>query len=108
MAGFLGVDELFKGRHFDREVIVLCVRWYLRFKLSYRDLVEMLEERRLSLAHTTTGCAITLQSLNAAGTVSPGLSGLRGVSTRLTSKSAASGCTCTGRSTARAEPWTSG
>ena len=32
MAGFLGVDELFKGRHFDREVIVLCVRWYLRFK----------------------------------------------------------------------------
>ena len=53
MAGFLGVDELFKGRHFDREVIVLCVRWYLRFKLSYRDLVEMMEERHLSLAHTT-------------------------------------------------------
>jgi transposase-like protein len=30
MAGFLGLDELFKGRHFDREVIVLCVRWYTR------------------------------------------------------------------------------
>jgi hypothetical protein len=27
---FPGLDELFKGRHFDREVIVLCVRWYLR------------------------------------------------------------------------------
>ena len=53
MAGFLGVDGLFKGRHLDREVIVLCVRWYLRFKLSYRDLVEMMEERHLSLAHTT-------------------------------------------------------
>ena len=53
MAGFLDVDELFKGRHFDREVIVLCVRWYLRFKLSYRDLVEMIAERGLSLAHTT-------------------------------------------------------
>ena len=53
MAGFLGLDELFKGRHFDREVIVLCVRWYLRFKLSYRDLVEMMAERNLSLAHTT-------------------------------------------------------
>jgi transposase-like protein len=53
MAGFLGLDELFKGRHFDREVIVLCVRWYLRFKLSYRDLVEMMAERGLSLAHTT-------------------------------------------------------
>ena len=53
MAGFLGLDELFKGRHFDREVVVLCVRWYLRFKLSYRDLVEMMAERDLSLAHTT-------------------------------------------------------
>jgi hypothetical protein len=30
--------DLFKGRHFDREVIVLCVRWYLSFKLSARDL----------------------------------------------------------------------
>jgi transposase-like protein len=31
----------------------LCVRWYLRFKLSFRDLVEMMAERGLSLAHTT-------------------------------------------------------
>jgi transposase, IS6 family len=53
MARFLGLGELFEGRHFDREVIVLCVRWYLRFKLSYRDLVEMMAERGLSLAHTT-------------------------------------------------------
>jgi transposase-like protein len=53
MAGFLGVGELFEGRHSDREVIVLCVRWHLRFKLSYRDLVEMMAERGLSLAHTT-------------------------------------------------------
>ena len=47
------VDDLFKGRHFDREIIVLCVRWYLRYKLSFRDLVEMMAERGLSLAHTT-------------------------------------------------------
>jgi transposase-like protein len=53
MAGFLSLDELFEGRHFDREVIVLCVRWYLRFKLSYRDLVEMTAERGLSMVHTT-------------------------------------------------------
>jgi transposase-like protein len=53
MAGFLGLDGLFEGRHFDREVIVLCVRWYLRFKLSFRDLVEMMAERGLSMAHTT-------------------------------------------------------
>jgi transposase-like protein len=53
MAGFLGLDELFEGRHFDREIIVLCVRWYLRFELSFRDLVEMMAERGLSMAHTT-------------------------------------------------------
>src|ERR1700694_6179446 len=47
------VEELFKGRHFDREVVILCVRWYLRFKLSLRDLVEMMAERGLSMAHTT-------------------------------------------------------
>src|SRR6202035_3626057 len=53
MAGLLGLDELFEGRHFEREIIVLCVRWYLRFKLSFRDLVEMMAERGLSMAHTT-------------------------------------------------------
>lgn len=46
----LSVDDLFKGRHFDREIIVLCVRWYLRYKLSYRDLVEMMAERGLPAA----------------------------------------------------------
>jgi transposase-like protein len=49
----LSVDDLFKGRHFDREIIILCARWYLRFKLSFRDLVEMMAERGIGLAHTT-------------------------------------------------------
>lgn len=49
----LSVDELFKGRHFEREIIILCVRWYLRYKLSFRDLVEMMADRSLLLAHTT-------------------------------------------------------
>ena len=53
MGELKGVRELFEGRHFDREVIILCVRWYLRFKLSLRDLVEMMAERGLSIAHTT-------------------------------------------------------
>jgi transposase-like protein len=47
------VGELFKGRHFDHEVIVLCVRWYLSFQLSSRDLVQMMSERGIALAHTT-------------------------------------------------------
>jgi hypothetical protein len=49
----LSMDDLLKGRQFDREIIILCVRWYLRFKLSFRDLVEMMAERGISLAHTT-------------------------------------------------------
>ncbi|MFM0033023.1 IS6 family transposase [Paraburkholderia madseniana] len=48
-----GLEGVFGGRHFDREIIILCVRWYLRYKLSLRDLVEMMVERGLSLAHTT-------------------------------------------------------
>jgi hypothetical protein len=46
-----GLEALFDGRHFDREIIILCVRWYLRYKLSLRDLVEMMAERGLSLVH---------------------------------------------------------
>jgi len=49
----LNIEDLFKGRHFDREIIILCIRWYHRFKLSFRDLVEMMVERGISLAHTT-------------------------------------------------------
>jgi antitoxin ParD1/3/4 len=45
MAGFVSLDGLFAGRYFDREIIILCVRWYLRFKLSFRDLVEMMAQR---------------------------------------------------------------
>src|SRR3954453_2414833 len=45
--------DLFKGRHFDQQVIILCVRWYLGYKLSSRDLVEMMGERGIQLAHTT-------------------------------------------------------
>jgi transposase-like protein len=44
MSKFKSLEEFFAGRHFDREVIILCVRWYLRYKLSLRDLVEMMVE----------------------------------------------------------------
>ena len=53
MGKLKALAELFEGRHFDHEVIILCARWYLRFKLSLRDLVEMMAERGLSMAHTT-------------------------------------------------------
>src|ERR1700720_2422829 len=44
---------LFKWRHFEPEVIVCAVRWYLRFSLSYRDVEELLMERGLPADHTT-------------------------------------------------------
>ncbi|SAL59226.1 integrase catalytic region [Caballeronia humi] len=45
MSKLKDIDGLFNGRHFDREVIILCVRWNLRYKLSFRDLAEMMAER---------------------------------------------------------------
>jgi transposase-like protein len=43
----------FKWRHFQTERILLCVGWYLRYPLSYRDLEEMMLERGLHVDHTT-------------------------------------------------------
>jgi len=53
MPRFVHIEELFKGRHFDQEIVVLCVRWYLSYKLSYRDLVAMMGEHGIAVAHTT-------------------------------------------------------
>ncbi|HYG12349.1 MAG TPA: IS6 family transposase [Pyrinomonadaceae bacterium] len=43
----------FKWRHFEPTVILLRVRWYCRYQLSYRDLEEMMRERGLSADHVT-------------------------------------------------------
>ncbi len=44
---------MLKGRHFDRSVILLCVRWYLDYSLSLRDLEEIMAERGISVDHAT-------------------------------------------------------
>ncbi|AXY11184.1 IS6 family transposase (plasmid) [Bacillus thuringiensis LM1212] len=46
-------ENMFKWKHYQPDIILLTIRWYLRYNLSFRDLVEMMEERGLSLAHTT-------------------------------------------------------
>lgn len=43
----------FKWRHFEAEFMLLCVRWYVRSPLSYRDLEEMMAERGLQVDHPT-------------------------------------------------------
>ena len=44
---------LFRKRWSEPTVIVTCVRWYLRFSLSLRDLEELMAERGLKVDHTT-------------------------------------------------------
>jgi transposase-like protein len=46
-------DPIYRGRVFDSEIIELCVRWYITYRLSYRDLVGMMAERGVVVAHST-------------------------------------------------------
>jgi transposase-like protein len=46
-------DSIYRRRRFPSETIELCVRWYLTYRLSYRDLVEMMAERGVTLSHST-------------------------------------------------------
>jgi len=38
-------DPIYRRRRFEAEVIDLCVRWYITYRLSCRDLVAMMAER---------------------------------------------------------------
>jgi transposase-like protein len=43
----------FKWKHYEGEIILLNVRWYLKYSLSFRNLKEMMAERRVIVDHTT-------------------------------------------------------
>lgn len=43
----------FKGRHFQKDIILVAVGYYFRFSLSYRDIVELLRDRGITVHHTT-------------------------------------------------------
>jgi putative transposase len=43
----------FKGAHFVKDIILTCVRWYLAYPLSYRQLEELMQERGVSVDHAT-------------------------------------------------------
>src|SRR5712691_9982818 len=45
----------FKGRHYPGEVIVLCVRWYLRYPLSYEHVSELMAERGVEVDASCIG-----------------------------------------------------
>jgi len=46
-------DPIYRRRSFDAEIIELCVRWYISYRLSYRDLVELRADRGVTVSHTT-------------------------------------------------------
>lgn len=46
-------DPIYGRRRFPAELIELCVRWYITYRLSYRDLVAMMAERGVAVSHTT-------------------------------------------------------
>lgn len=46
-------DPIYRRRRFSADTIELCVRWYITYRLSYRDLAAMLAEREIVVSHTT-------------------------------------------------------
>jgi transposase-like protein len=53
MTHALDRDPIYRRRRFDPATIELCVRWYLTYRLSYRDLVQMMAERGVTVSHST-------------------------------------------------------
>ena len=43
----------FKGRHFFKDIILMAVRWYVAYSLSYRDIEELMAERGIKVDHAT-------------------------------------------------------
>jgi putative transposase len=43
----------FKGAHFVKDIILTCVRWYVAYPLSYRQVEELMQERGVSVDHAT-------------------------------------------------------
>ena len=46
-------DAIYRRRRFSPETIELRVRWYITYRLSYRDLAAMMAERGVAVTHTT-------------------------------------------------------
>src|SRR6202795_5163418 len=103
MQSFNPIEDVFKGRHFDRQIIILCVSWYTSFKLSLRDLVIMMAERGIHVTHTTIlgGLSATFQNSKSGGGATLGPSAVRGGWTRLYKGSRTMGIPVWGRRQSR-------
>jgi len=48
-----GIAKVLKRLHYPLDVMLLCVRWYVAYSLSLRDLEEMMAERAIGVDHST-------------------------------------------------------
>src|ERR1700733_337265 len=96
-------DPIYRRRVFNAEIIELCVRWYITYRLSYRDLVAMMAERGSwwPTAQSSDGYPGTCLNMRSAGTDSLGPLVLPGAPTRHTSPLEANAITSIERSTSR-------
>jgi transposase-like protein len=46
-------DPIYRRRRYSAQLIEQCVRWYLTYRLSYRDLTALMAEREVTVSHTT-------------------------------------------------------
>ena len=95
---------MFKRRRFPVEINLLCVRWYCKYGISYRDLAEMMQERGVEVDPTTImrwihryAPELGKRARRFNGTVQP-----LGALTRPTSRWAVDGSICSGLSTSTA------
>jgi len=47
------LSDSFKWKHYEGEIILLNVRWYLKYLLNYRNLGEIMAERGIKVGHIT-------------------------------------------------------
>ncbi len=62
---------MFGGRHFPKDIILLCVRWYLAYPLSYRNIEEIMLERGINVGHTTPIVGLSILRLNLSSFIGP-------------------------------------
>src|SRR5262245_13178197 len=97
-------DAIYRGRRYSAETIELRVRWYISYRLSYRDLAAMMAERDVLSSPTRqscVGCCGTCRNTSADGLDLLDLLVRLGVWTKQQSMSAAAVITCFGGLTRR-------
>ena len=89
----------FKGAHVVKDIMLSCVRWYVAYPLSYRQVEELMEDRGVSVDHATINRRVLKYSppLEEASTAVSTRSGLAGAWTRPTYVSKGSRAMCIGR-----------